>query len=71
MARRSSIARYASAASSRGEGEVEDLAGVDLAIPDECDQLLAGQLHVVGDADIADVPAGGAQDGSTHDGHSP
>src|SRR3954470_16656942 len=62
-----------------GQGEVEDLPGVDLAVPDEVDefgqepangrraavevrvaeeQLVAGELHVVGDADIADVAAG-------------
>src|SRR6266571_2659032 len=65
------------------QGEVEDLAGVDLAVPDEVDQLgqeaahrrgtavqvdvgeeqlLSGELDVVSDADVADVPArpGGA-----------
>src|SRR6266511_2620275 len=60
------------------QGEVEDLAGVDLAVPDEVgqlgqeaahrrgtavqvdvgeEQLLSGELDVVGDADGADVPA--------------
>src|SRR6266700_5183422 len=65
------------------QGQVEDLAGVDLAVPDEVDQLgqeaahrcgtavqvdvgeehlLAGELDVMSDADVADVPAwpGGA-----------
>src|SRR4051794_8684804 len=65
------------------EREVKDLAGVDLALPDEVDelgqepadgrgaavqvdsgeeQLVAGELHVVTDADVADVAAraGGA-----------
>jgi hypothetical protein len=61
------------------EGQVEDLAGVDHAPPDELDQfgqeppdrgwaavpvyggeeqLVAGQLDAVGDADVADVAAG-------------
>jgi len=60
------------------EGEVEDLAGVDLAVPDELDEvgqvatyggrsaegvdageeeLDAGDLYVVVDADIAEVAA--------------
>ena len=60
------------------ELEVEDLAGVDRAVPDQVDQLgqepahrggaavqvdvgeehlLTGQLHTMGDADEADVPA--------------
>src|SRR5207244_6663693 len=71
-----------------GQGEVENLAGVDLAVPDEVDQLgqeaahrrgtsvqvdvgeeqlLAGELDVMSDADVADVTAwpGGA-DGLHH-----
>src|SRR5205807_3386688 len=60
----------------QGQGEVEDPARVDLAVPDQIDQfgqeaadrggaavqvdvgeeqLLAGQLDVVGDADVADA----------------
>src|SRR5207249_7163272 len=71
-----------------GQGQVEDLAGIDLAVPDEVDQLgqeaadrrgtavqvdvgeeqlLAGELDVMSDADVADVAArpGGA-DGLHH-----
>jgi hypothetical protein len=50
MARGSSIARKPSATSSERQRQLEDLAGIDLSVPDEIDQLGQEAAHRRGTA---------------------